>query len=81
MERTKLSAEDLRLRLAIRLAVAPRHWFRALWAPKTPALERDATREKLVTFITQGWDSLDIEATTTHDTSAHSVPPAGPAGD
>lgn len=77
MGRTKLTGDDLRLRLQIRLAVAPRHWFKALWAPKTPALQREAARNELVRFITEGWESLEIEATTTHDTSGHSVPPAG----
>jgi len=75
MKRTKLSVADLRMQLSIRLAVAPRHWFRALWQPKTPALMREAARKDLVEFITQGWDSLDIEATTTHESRGHSVPP------
>jgi len=75
MGRTKLSVDDLRLRIAIKLTVAPRHLFRDLWAPKTSALQRDAARENLVALITEGWDSLEIEATTTHETQGHSVPP------
>lgn len=79
MARTKLSCDDLRMRLAIRLAVAPRFLFNTLWAPKTLAPARDDARQKLVEFITEGWDSLDIEATTTHEERGHSVPPAAPA--
>ena len=75
MTRTKLHVADLRLRLALRLAVTPRHLFRLLWEPKARAHERDATREALVTFITEGWDSLDIEATPTREGVAHSMPP------
>lgn len=78
MWRTKLSAEDLRLRIMIKLTVAPRHLFRSLWAPQTPALQRDAARRDLVELITEGWDTLEIEATTTHETMGHSVPPAAP---
>jgi len=66
------------MRLRIRLAVAPRHLFHALWKPNTPADQRDDTRRDLVEFITQGWDSLDIEATPTHDNTRHTVPPASP---
>ncbi|MBC2652053.1 hypothetical protein [Novosphingobium aerophilum] len=75
MRRTKLHAADLRLRLALRLAVAPKHLFRLLWEPKVRPHERDATREALVAFITEGWDSLDIEAVPTRDGVAHSIPP------
>lgn len=75
MTRTKLSIDDLRTQLAVRLAVAPQYWFKALWQPKVGAGERDNIREKLVAHITQGWDSLEIEAETTHGSAAHSVPP------
>jgi len=78
MSRTSLSAEDLRLRIFVKLAVAPRHLFRDLWAPKTPALQREHARKELVALLTEGWDSLEIEARTTHETRGHSVPPAGP---
>ena len=61
--RTKLTLADLRLRLSVRLAVAPRHLFKQLWAPKSRPHERDATREELVSFITLGWDSMNIDAT------------------
>lgn len=77
MTRTKLRAADLRLRLALRLAVAPRHLFRLLWEPNARPHERDATREALVAFITEGWDSLDIEAAPTRSGVAHTVPTAG----
>lgn len=63
------------MRLGIRLTVAPRHLFRALWSPSGPALQREAARRELIDFITEGWDSLDIEATTTHVETGHSVPP------
>lgn len=66
---------DLRVRLAVRLAIAPRHWFQLLWEPKTRPHQRDDMRTELVAFITEGWDSLDIEATPTRDGAAHSVPP------
>lgn len=62
--RTKLTLQDLRTRLALRLAVAPRRWFNTLWTPKSRPHERDAVREELVEFITQGWESLEIDATT-----------------
>ena len=29
-------------------------------------------------FAPEGWDTLEIEATTTHETMGHSVPPAAP---
>ena len=68
---TKFTLADLRVHLAVRLAVAPRHWFKRLWEPKARPYERDATRQELVTFITHGWDSLDIEATGPEPPSGH----------
>ena len=62
--RTKLTLPDLRMRMALRLSVAPRHWFNTLWSPKARAHERDAVRKELIEFITQGWEALDIEGTT-----------------
>lgn len=69
--RTKLTLEDLRTRLVLRLAVAPRRWFNTLWAPKARAHERDAVRHELVEFITQGWEALEIDATTPEPPSGH----------
>ena len=60
--RTKFSVDDLRTRLVIRLAVAPRHWFKTLWSPQSRPHQNDAARQELVAFITHGWDSLEIEA-------------------
>lgn len=79
MTRTKLSVSDLRLGLAIRLAVAPRHLFHSLWQPKQPAHLRDNARKSLVAFITEGWDAMEIEATEP-EIVAHSVPPSKGAG-
>lgn len=61
--RTKLTVEDLRMHLTVRMAVAPRHLFKRLWDPKSRPHENDQTRDELVAFITHGWDSLEIEAT------------------
>ncbi len=61
--RTKLTVEDLRTHLRVRLAVAPRHLFKRLWEPKSRPHENDRARDELVTFVTHGWDSLEIEAT------------------
>jgi hypothetical protein len=61
--RTRLDLAELRLRLQIRLAVAPRYLFKTLWSPQSRPLETDAARDDLVAFITEGWDSLEIEAT------------------
>lgn len=69
--RTKLSVEDLRLRLKIRLAVAPRHLLNILWAPKSRPHETDKARDDLVAFVTHGWDSLEIEATGPEIQSGH----------
>ena len=74
--RTKLNLSDLRIRLAIRLAVAPRHILKRLWSPQTRPHEGDAARQEVVDFITQGWESLEIEATTTHAIPSGHVPPA-----
>jgi hypothetical protein len=52
--------DDLRLRLRVRLAVAPRHWFRGLWKPHETAMERDKLRDDLVDFITQGWEQHEV---------------------
>lgn len=62
--RTKLTLDDLRTRLSLRLSVAPRHWFNTLWSPKARPHQRDAVRHELVEFITQGWEALEIDATT-----------------
>lgn len=49
---TPTTIAELRLLIAIKLAVAPRHWFTSLAKPKSPAHERDKVREKLVEFMT-----------------------------
>lgn len=61
--RTKLTVEDLRVRLAVRMAVAPRHLFKLLSEPKARPHERDQARAELVAFITHGWDSMEIDVT------------------
>jgi len=79
--RTKLTLADLRLRLSVRLAVAPRHLFKQLWEPRSRPHERDATREELVSFITLGWDSMDIDATGPEMATGHVPVVQGPADD
>lgn len=69
--RTKFTLADLRMKLAVRLAVAPRSLFRQLWSPQSRPFERDAARDELVAHITQGWDSLEIEATGPEMVSGH----------
>jgi hypothetical protein len=69
--RTKFTLADLRMKLAVRLAVAPRSLFKQLWLPQSRPYEKDAAREELVAFITQGWDSLEIDATGPEMPSGH----------
>lgn len=73
--RTKLTLDDLRLRLNIRLAVANRSWFKQLWEPKARPHQRDRVRDDLVDFITEGWEALEIEASAPKGPSGH-IPPA-----
>lgn len=58
-----IPVDDLRLILRIRLAIAPKHWFRGLWKPNETAIERDKLRDDLVDFITQGWEQYEVTTT------------------
>ena len=69
--RKRFTLADLRMQLAIRLAVAPRHLFKTLWTPKARPHERDEARRLLVAHITHGWDSLDIDAVGPEPPSGH----------
>lgn len=59
------------MKLVVRLAVAPRRLFKQLWSPQSRPYENDAARDELVGFITQGWDSLEIDATGPEMPSGH----------
>ncbi len=66
--RTKLNLADLRMQLAVKLAVAPRHVFKTLWSPQSRPGDTDSARQQLVDHMTEGWDSLEIEA------NGHEIP-------
>lgn len=56
--RQPFSLDDLRLHLAIRLAVAPRFWFRDLWAPKNRS--KDVVRDQLTDHLVHGLYNLEM---------------------
>ena len=72
--RFSIDLAELRQRIVIRLAVAPRHLFERLWRPKTTPEERDLVRFDLVAHITEGWASAELTGSARiqagHDASA-----------
>lgn len=77
--RQRFTVADLRMKLAVRLAVAPRQLFKTLWSPQSRPHETDAAREALLAHITQGWDGLEIDALGP-EIVHHSVPPTSVRG-
>ena len=53
MIETPTTIAELRMLVAIKLAVAPRHMLAALAKPNAPAFVRDKARDDLVEFITR----------------------------
>lgn len=56
--RTRISIEDIRLDLRIRLVTVKTYWFKNLWSPSAGG--KDALRRELVEHLTQGWDEYEI---------------------
>jgi hypothetical protein len=56
--RARISIEDIRLDLRIRLVTGKTYWFKNLWSPSAGG--KDALRRALVEHLTQDWDDYEI---------------------
>jgi hypothetical protein len=72
-----IDLSELRLQMAVRLAVAPKRLFKVLAANGTPT-DHDKARDELVALLTAGWERFDLTGTQPPMTG-HSMPSALPA--
>lgn len=75
--KARIDLKFLRILMSVRISLADKTIYRGLAQTKDQML-REQSRDRLVSLISRGWDSYDLEGEADPDQARHDMPPSIP---